>query len=78
MPSTSEAVVEKLPSPAELKEDVVVATKKSLQSLRDFGTSVRSGQGAHADGREGRLHGCYGCREEDHCERGHGKGEFWI
>jgi solute carrier family 25 carnitine/acylcarnitine transporter 20/29 len=36
MPSTSEVVAEKLPSPAELKEDVVVATKKSLQSLRDF------------------------------------------
>jgi solute carrier family 25 carnitine/acylcarnitine transporter 20/29 len=35
MPSTGE-VVEKLPSPAELKEDVAVATKKSLQSLRDF------------------------------------------
>jgi solute carrier family 25 carnitine/acylcarnitine transporter 20/29 len=36
MPSTSEVVAEKLPSPVELKEDVVVATKKSLQSLRDF------------------------------------------
>jgi hypothetical protein len=29
-------VVEKLPSTAELKEDVAKATKKSLQSLRDF------------------------------------------
>lgn len=29
-------VVEKLPSPKELKEDVAKATKKSLSSLRDF------------------------------------------
>ena len=36
MSSPTEAVVEKLPSPAELKEDVAKATKKSLQSLRDF------------------------------------------
>ena len=36
MSSTTEAVVEKLPSTAELKEDVQKATKKSLQSLRDF------------------------------------------
>ena len=35
MSSPSE-VVEKLPSTAELKEDVAKATKKSLQSLRDF------------------------------------------
>jgi solute carrier family 25 carnitine/acylcarnitine transporter 20/29 len=36
MSSPTEAVVEKLPSTAELKEDVQKATKKSLQSLRDF------------------------------------------
>lgn len=29
-------VVEKIPSTSELKQDVAVATKKSLQSLRDF------------------------------------------
>lgn len=37
MSSTSpKEVVEKLPSTEELKEDVAKATKKSLQSLRDF------------------------------------------
>ena len=34
--SSPTEVVEKLPSTAELKEDVAKATKKSLQSLRDF------------------------------------------
>lgn len=36
MSSSPTDVVEKLPSTAELKEDVAKATKKSLQSLRDF------------------------------------------
>jgi|TARA_R110002003_G_scaffold243_3_gene17374 solute carrier family 25 carnitine/acylcarnitine transporter 20/29 len=34
MTNTKEAIVEKLPSKEDLKEDVVVATKSSLQSLR--------------------------------------------
>lgn len=34
--SPTEAVVEKLPSATELKKDVQKATKKPLQSLRDF------------------------------------------
>lgn len=36
MSSSPKQVTENLPSGAELKEDVAVATKKSLQSLRDF------------------------------------------
>lgn len=36
MSSSPKEVVEKLPSTEELKEDVAKATKKSLQSLRDF------------------------------------------
>lgn len=34
--SSSSTVTDKLPSGEELKQDVVVATKKSLSSLRDF------------------------------------------
>jgi solute carrier family 25 carnitine/acylcarnitine transporter 20/29 len=34
--SSPTEIVEKLPSTEELKEDVAKATKKSLQSLRDF------------------------------------------
>jgi len=36
MSSSSNTVTDKLPSTEELKEDVAVATKKSLQSLRDL------------------------------------------
>ena len=36
MSSSSNTITEKLPSADELKEDVAVATKKSLQSLRDL------------------------------------------
>ena len=34
--STTDKIIEKLPSAKELEQDVAVATKKSLSSLRDF------------------------------------------